>query len=70
MPRITEIDRALGACDRCGEMYIVCISGKDIIPIGISDCRECGGTEFSFRKDDSSHPPVADGSSQSSVAED
>lgn len=66
----SERDRDLGACDGCEKVYPVHISEDTITPIGIGECRSCGGTKFSLLEDDSTQPPVADGSGRSSTAED
>ncbi len=54
MSHISEEDRKLAKCERCGKMYPVNVSEKgDVRPIGIGECRDCGGIGFTILESDS-----------------
>lgn len=60
MGHVSENDRTAGACDECGDVYPVHISEDNIIPIGIGECKDCGGTEFTLLGNDSSQASTAE----------
>ncbi len=52
MSHISDEDRKLTACDGCGKRYPANVTSQgDIIPIGIGECRSCGGTQFTVLED-------------------
>lgn len=49
MSHIADNDRAAARCDECGNIYTVTIhSGGEVVPVGVPNCRGCGGTEFTI----------------------
>lgn len=56
-----ENERDIAACNECGKTYPVSVSSEgDIMPIGIGECRSCGGDEFTVLEDTSSQAFAAE----------
>lgn len=49
MSQTAEDDRAAARCEECGNIYTVTVHSEgDIVPIGVPNCRGCGGSEFTI----------------------
>lgn len=49
MTHTAEDDRAAARCEGCGNIYTVTIRPEgEIQPIGVPNCRGCGGREFTI----------------------
>lgn len=47
MTEVKDMDRGVGVCDECGEIFVVVSSDSGDWMMGTTDCPECGCDEFS-----------------------
>lgn len=45
------MERTLGTCADCEEIVVVALVDGEVVPVGQTECANCGGTEFRVTDD-------------------